>query len=104
MELWQVLLDGVAQGELSLFGQHHNADGGNGLGHGHDLEDSVLPHGTARLDVRHAKGMALDDLVPVSNERDGARDGSVVDKVFHALWDLGKNCVVYARSLGGLFR
>ena len=42
VKLRQILLDGIAQRELSFLGQHHDADRGDGLRHGHDLEDGVL--------------------------------------------------------------
>jgi hypothetical protein len=102
MKLRQVLLDGIAQGELSFFGQHHDTDRSNGLCHGHDLEDSVLPHGAARLDVRHTEGVKFDHVIAMSSQRDGTRDGLLVDEVLDPLRDLREDCVVHAGSVSRL--
>jgi hypothetical protein len=104
MELRQILLHGVAQREFSLFGQQHNTDRGDRFRHGHDLEDAVLLHGTAGLDVGHAESMELHHFAARGDQRDGARDGLRVDEVFHPLGDLREDRVVHARGAGGLSR
>ena len=104
VELRQILLHWVAQRQFSLFGQHHNADRRDRLGHRHDLEDAVLLHGTARLDVGHAESMELHHVAAGRDQRDGARDGLRVDEVLYPLRDLREDRVVHARGAGGLSR
>ena len=58
-KLRQVLFDRIAQGQLAFFCQHHDADRGNRLGHGHDLENRVLLHGVAGFHIGHAGGVEL---------------------------------------------
>ena len=101
-KLRQILLDGIAQREFSFFGQHHNADRGGGLRHGHDLEDGVLLHGTASFDVRHAESVEFDDVGAMGDYCDGAGDGLFIDEVLYPLRDLREDRVVHACGVGRL--
>src|SRR5947209_18016683 len=68
-ELRQVALDRIAQSELPLLGQHHDAHGGDGFRHGHDLEDTVLLHGPTGFDVCHTESVELDQFVSIRDKR-----------------------------------
>ena len=96
VELGQVLFDRVAQSELALFGEHHDADRGDRLGHGHDLENGVLPHGMAGFDIGHAGRVELHDVAAVGDKGNGAGDGLLIDERLHPLRDLRQNFLIHA--------
>ena len=98
LELRQVLFDRVAQSQLAFFGQHHDADCRDRLGHGHDLENRVLLHRVAGFHIGHAGRVELHDVVTVGHQGHGSGDGLAVDKRFHPLRDFRENVLVHTGS------
>ena len=67
VKLRQVTLHRISQSQLTFFRQHHDADPGKGLGHGHDLENCVLLHWLRCVNVRHSFGVELNHLAVVKH-------------------------------------
>ena len=103
-KLRQILFNRITQGKLTFFGQHHDADCGDRLRHGHDLENRVLAHGPAGLNIRHAQSVKLNDIVAMGHKRHRACDCMFVNKMLRPLRDLRENLLVYTTGVSRMVR
>ena len=96
VEFGQILFYRVAQRELALFCQHHDADRRERLGHGHDLENSVLLHGMASFHISHAGSVKLHDVAAMGDKRNCPGDCLPIDERLHPLRNLRKDFLIHA--------
>jgi len=88
LELGNVFVDVVVEGELALCLQEQDGEGGELLGHGGDVEDGLGSDGDVVIEVGHAVAVGVDDLA-VFVDAEGAAGGVGAVPLGEELVDLG---------------
>ena len=84
LELRNVLRDRIVELPFTLFEQNHHRDAGDRLAHRIDAKDAVRRHRLVGVDVLFADGVEMHDLAVSRDERDDARELSLIHDALHA--------------------
>ncbi len=105
------LRNGVAEQEMAILDQHHDAGRDDRLGHRKDAKDRIVRHRRGGRRALLAEGFEPADLTAPRHHRGHARDGSLVDlaleRIRHPLQPDGRQperfrfCLRKRRCLGG---
>ncbi len=99
--LGQMLFNGIEQRKPALLHQNHDADAGDGLAHGHDLEDCIGAHGRPAFPILIAYRLEARQLAVTRHQCHKACGRSPIDKGLHTSGNSRQPLRVHAR-FGGI--